>query len=175
MENTATNPANESNTEDFDFKKHFVNASLGALYYLIVYIPFILPFKIWGKAATRISLLWENKSLIYSEQEKSYPLHLFLFYYIINFIFDAIIFLAWPVGLVLATYFYIEAFEFMPFFEGYVMSLFSYYISVLFIRAGKEALTYILNNLVVWLFDVFKNIGLFIKNMWLLNIVIKKK
>jgi len=78
-------------------------------------------------------------------------------------------------SLVLATYFYIEAFEFTPFFEGYVMSLFSFYISVLFIRAGKEALTYILNNLVVWLFDVFKNIGLFIKNMWLLNIVIKKK
>ena len=64
MEDKVTNIANETKTEDFDFKKHFVKASLGALYYLFVYIPFILPYKIWGKAATRISLLWENKSIV---------------------------------------------------------------------------------------------------------------
>jgi hypothetical protein len=175
MENKDINIANEIKTEDFDFKKHFVKASLGALYYLFVYIPFILPYKIWGKAATRISLLWENKSIVYNEKDKGYPLYLFYFNYIINFIFDASIFLAWPVGIIFATYLYIDAFEYMDFFGGYVVSLFTYYFSVLTIRLAKETLFFILNYLIVWLFEVIKNIGLLIKNIWLLNFVIKKK
>ncbi|MEJ6663161.1 MAG: hypothetical protein QNL31_02560 [Flavobacteriaceae bacterium] len=175
MENKDINIANEIKTEDFDFKKHFVKASLGALYYLFVYIPFILPYKIWGKAATRISLLWENKSIVYNEKDKGYPLYLFYFNYIINFIFDALIFLAWPVGIIYATYLYIDSFEYMDFFGGYVVSLFAYYFSVLSIRLAKETLFFILNYLIVWLFEVIKNIGLLIKNIWLLNFVIKKK
>ena len=175
MENNITNIANETKTDDFDFKKHFVNASLGALYYLFVYIPFILPFNIWGKAATRISLLWENKSIVYGENDKEYPLYLFYFNYIINFIFDALIFLAWPIGLVYATYAYIDAFKYMDFFCGYVVSLFTFYFSVLAIRLAKETLFFILNYLVIWLFDVIKNIGLLIKNIWLLNFVTRKK
>lgn len=59
MENQ--NIATDVKTEDFDFKKHFANALTGALFYIFVYIPIILPFKIWGKAATRISLIWEKK------------------------------------------------------------------------------------------------------------------
>ena len=175
MENKDITIANEIKTEDFDFKKHFVKASLGALYYLFVYIPFILPYKIWGKAATRISLLWENKSIVYNEKDKGYPLYLFYFNYIINFIFDALIFLAWPVGLIYATYAYIDAFEYMDFFGGYVVSLFTYYFSVLAIRLAKETLFFVLNYLVIWLFEVIKNIGLLMKNIWLLNFVIKKK
>jgi hypothetical protein len=175
MENKDINIANEIKTEDFNFKKHFVKASLGALYYLFVYIPFILPYKIWGKAATRISLLWENKSIVYNETDKGYPLYLFYFNYIINFIFDALIFLAWPVGLIYATYAYIDAFDYMGFFDGYVVSLFTYYFSVLAIRLAKETLFFVLNYLVIWLFDVIRNIGLLIKNLWLLNFVIKKK
>ena len=175
MENKDINIANEIKTEDIDFKKHFVKASLGALYYLFVYIPFILPYKIWGKAATRISLLWENKSIVYNEKDKGYPLYLFYFNYIINFIFDALIFLAWPVGIIYATYLYIDAFEYMDFFGGYVVTLFTYYFSVLAIRLAKETLFFTLNYLIVWLFEVIKNIGLLIKNIWLLNFVIKKK
>ena len=175
MENKVTNIANEIQTEDFDFKKHFVKASLGALYYLFVYIPFILPFKIWGKSATRISLLWENKSIIYNEKYNGYPLYLFYFNYIINFIFDALIFLAWPVGLIYGTYSYIDAFDYMGFFDGYIVSLFTYYFSVLAIRLAKETLFFVLNSLVIWLLEVIRNIGLLIKNIWLLNFVIKKK
>ena len=165
----------ESKTEDFDFKKHFVKASLGALYYLFVYIPFILPFKIWGKAAARISSLWESKSVAYNEKEKEYPLFSFYLNYIINFIFDALIFLVWPIGLIFATYMYIDGFKFMNFFYDYVLQLFYFYISVLSIRLAKEILFFILNYLITWLLDVIRNIGLLIKNAWLLNFVYKKK
>ncbi|MCF6184745.1 MAG: hypothetical protein L3J56_09015 [Bacteroidales bacterium] len=175
MKNDVNNIANEPKTEDFSFKNHFVKAALGALYYLFIYIPFILPFKIWGKAATRISLLWDNKSITYNEKEKEYPLYLFYFNYIINFIFDALIFLAWPIGLIYATYLYIDGFEYMKFFGGYVKNLFTYYFSVLLIRLAKETLFFILNYLIIWLFEVIRNIGLLIKNLWLLNFVFRKK
>ena len=165
----------ESKTEDFDFKEHFLKAALGALYYLFVYIPFILPFKIWGKAATRISTLWDNKSITYNENDKGYPLFLFCFNYLINFVFDALMFLVWPIGLIYATYAYIDGFENLKFFDGYVLKLFLYYFAVLAISLAKETLFFILNYLITWVFDVIKNIGLLIKNMWLLNFVIKKK
>jgi len=119
--------------------------------------------------------LWDNKSITYNEKEQGYPLYLFYFNYIINFVFDALVFLAWPIGLIYATYSYIDAFDNMAFFGGYVVSLFTHYFSVLAIRLAKETLFFILNYLVIWLFEAIKNIGLLIKNMWLLNIVIKKK
>ena len=165
----------ETKTADFDVKEHLANAALGALYYLIVYIPFILPFHIWGKAATRISLLWEHKSIQYNENKGDYPLYLFYFHYIINFIFDALMFLVWPIGLIVATYNYIDALEYANLYDVYILELFTYYFSVISIRLAKETLFFVLNYLIKWLFSVLKNIGLLIKNMWLLNFVIKKK
>ena len=173
--NESTNIAMESKTEEFDFKEHLVKASLGALYYLFVYIPFILPFNIWGKAATRISLLWDDKSILYNENEEGYPLFAFYFNYIINFIFDAFMFLAWPIGLILATYSYIDGLEYANLYDAYIITLFMYYFSVIGIRLAKETLFFVLNYLIKWLFSVIKNIGLLIKNMWLLNFVIRKK
>ena len=69
MEKINSNLISEVKTEDFDLKKHLKNAFLGSLYYLFIYIPFILPFKVWSKAATRISKLWEEKSLVYNENK----------------------------------------------------------------------------------------------------------
>ena len=39
----------------------------------------------------------------------------------------------------------------------------------------KEAFYFMLNNLIVWFFEVIAEIGRFIKNMWKLNFVIKRK
>lgn len=178
MENKENRIAIEPKSEDFDFKNHFATAGLGALYYLFVYIPVILPFKIWGQAASRISLLWRDKSVLYSEGDKSYPLFTFYYNYLINFVFDALIFLAWPIGFVFSTYTFIDSFSssmFVSLFIGYLISLASNYLSVLLIRLGKETLFFALNNLLTWIIDVVKNIGKLIKNMWLLNFVIKKK
>ena len=174
MENQ--NIAVDPKTEEFDFKKHFVKALLAGLYYLILYIPFFLPFKIWGKAATRISSHWENKSLGYSEDKSNDPVFYFYFLFTVNFLLDAIIFLIWPLGFLFQTYTYFIKYELeMPFFEGYVLVLFGIYLSVISIKAGKEAIYFVLNVLLKWALEVVSNIGKLIKNLWLLNFVYKKK
>ena len=172
MEEINSNLVSEVKTEDFDFKKHLKNAFLGSLYYLFIYIPFILPFKVWSKAATRISKLWEEKSLMYNENKSSYPMFLFYFNYIINFLFDATMFLLWPIGFIYATYSLIDGA--MPFW-GYILVLFWIYIFILIIKLQKEILFFIVNNLLSWLFDVLRNIGKLIKNAWLLNFVHRNK
>ena len=104
MENQEKQFAVELKTGEFDFKEHALKAILGALYYLFIYIPFILPFKIWGKAATRVSSLWDTKSLAYNENNSNYPIYLFYFEYMINFIFDAVTVLMWPIGFIYFSY-----------------------------------------------------------------------
>jgi len=175
MEKINSNLISEVKTEDFDLNKHLKNAFLGSLYYLFIYIPFILPFKVWSKAATRISKLWEEKSLIYNENKSSYPMFMFYFNYIINFVFDAAMFLLWPLGFIYATYSYIDHFDYTPFIEGYILVLLSIYSFVLIIKLLKEILFFIVNNLLSWLFDVLRNIGKLIKNAWLLNFVHRNK
>jgi hypothetical protein len=168
-----TTIAQEQKTENFNFSQHFVKALIGALYYLILYIPFILPYNIWGKAATRLSHVWESKTLAYNEDYGNYPLHSFYLKYVVNFIFDALIFLIWPIGLVLTIKARIDN-ESMDFVDILIM-LFTYYVFVIGIRVVKEVVYFVLNTLVAWFLDVIKNIGQLIKNMWLLNIVIKRK
>jgi len=174
MENE--NSIRDPKTDDFNFGKHALNALIGALYYLIVYIPFILPFQIWGKAATRLSEIWESKTIVYGEGDKVYPLHSFYFTYVINFLLDAIIFLIWLLGFIYINYtFFIDGKAKAPFVENYLVPLFMIYVSVIGLKAGKEIIHFILNNLVVWMLDVIVAIGRLIKNMWALNIVIKRK
>jgi hypothetical protein len=91
----------------------------------------------------------------------------------VNFIFDAAMFLVWPVGLVMTIKARIDN-EGMEIMDVLIM-LFTFYIYVVGIRVMKEVLFFILNTLVSWFFDVIKNIGQLIKNVWLLNIVIKRK
>ena len=162
-------------TGDFDFNKHGLNALFAALYYVVVYIPFILPYHIWGKAATRLSLIWENRSLQYNERDKTYPLFAFYFIYLVNFLIDAIIFLSWPIGFLLTAKAYMIDAEFDGFVEIFVIPLFVIYVSVISWKLMKEAFYFALNNLIVWFFEVIAEIGRFIKHMWRLNFVIKRK
>lgn len=175
MENQETEFVTEEKTPEFYFKKHVVKALLGALYYLIVYIPFILPFKVWGKAATRVSALWESKSISYNENSAKYPIYSFYFNYFINFIFDAVMVLIWPLGFIFVTFFFFKDFEQTPFFDYYIITLLKIYLSVIGIRLMKETYFFIINNLGSWLLNTIINIGKLVKNMWLLNFVYKKK
>ena len=175
MQNSNSNIVSEVKTEDFNSKKHLLNATLGSLYYLLLYIPFILPFKIWSKAATRVSLMWEEKKLMYNENNNKYPLFLFYFNYIVNFLFDAAIFLAWPLGFIFATYSFIDFSNNSAYIGWYLSVLLYVYVSVLIIKLQKEILFFIINNLLTWLFDVIRNIGKLIKNGWLLNFVHRNK
>jgi hypothetical protein len=171
MENSII--AQEHKTENFSFAQHFVKALIGALYYLLLYIPFILPYMVWGKAATRLSSLWETKSLSYNEDTASYPMHTFYLRYVVDFIFDATMFLLWLVGLIMTIKSRIDN-ESMEILDMITM-LYTFYIGVVGVRVGKEIVFFVLNTLVHWFLSVIGNIGMLIKNMWLLNIVIKRK
>ena len=165
----------EPKTADFSFNEHLGKALLAALYYIFVYIPFILPFKIWGKAASRISAVWDSKSIAYDENKAKYPLYLFYFNYIINFMFDAYILLAWPLGLIYIIIMTIISIPHVYVVQGIIIPLIAVYVSVVLIRFAKETLFFIINNLISWLFEVIINIGKFIKNLWLLNFVFRRK
>jgi hypothetical protein len=175
MENQDREIAEEVKTEDFSFKKHALKAILGSLYYIFIYIPFILPIKIWGKASARISLVWDSKSISYNENNSKYPIYLFYFNYLINFVFDAFSVLIWPIGFIYCVYSYIDNIKYADFVQDFIMVLVPIYLSVIVIRFAKETLFFMINNLVSWVLEVISNIGKLIKNLWLLNIVVKRK
>lgn len=163
----------DAQTEDFSFGTHAVKALMAAAYYLLLYIPFILPYKIWGKAATRLALFWDSKSIAYSENDKVYPLHSFIVMYYIYFLFDAVIFLAWALGFLFAVFSMTQEVS-----AGLVVLTMAYS-SVIGIKLAKEVFYFILNHILValwkWVLNVISAIGRFWINVWGLNFVYRKK
>ena len=171
----------DAQTEDFSFGSHALKALMAAGYYLLLYIPFILPYIIWGKAATRLSLFWDSKSIAYKENDKTSPLHSFIVMYCIYFLFDAVIFLSWILGFLFLTYTFIDASNFSSDdIMGYFVALFALYaLAPILIKAAKEAFYFILNHILVtlwkWTLNVVSAIGRFCIHAWGLNFVYRKK
>ena len=163
----------DAQTEDFSFGSHALKALMAAGYYLLLYIPFILPYYIWGKAATRLALFWDSKSIAYNENDKIYPLHTFIVMYYIYFVFDAVIFLSWILGLLFAL------FSMTQEVSAGLMVLIGAYASVIGIKAAKEVFYFILNHILValwkWILNVVSAIGRFWIHVWGLNFVYRKK
>ena len=163
----------DAQTEDFSFGSHALKALMAAGYYLLLYIPFILPYIIWGKAATRLALFWDSKSIAYNENDKIYPLHTFIVMYYIYFVFDAVIFLSWILGLLFAL------FSMTQEVSAGLMVLIGAYVSVIGIKASKEVFYFILNHILValwkWILNVVSAIGRFWIHVWGLNFVYRKK
>lgn len=163
----------DAQTEDFSFGSHALKALMAAGYYLLLYIPFILPYIIWGKAATRLALFWDSKSIAYNENDKIYPFHTFIVMYYIYFVFDAVIFLSWIVGLLFAL------FSMTQEVSAGLMVLIGAYVSVIGIKASKEVFYFILNHILValwkWMLNVISAIGRFWIHVWGLNFVYRKK
>jgi len=163
----------DQQTENFDFGSHALKALMAAGYYLLLYIPFILPYYIWGKAATRLALVWDSKSIAYNENDKIYPLHTFIVMYYIYFVFDAVIFLSWILGLLFAL------FSMTQEVSAGLMVLIGAYASVIGIKAAKEVFYFILNHILValwkWILNVVSAIGRFWIHVWGLNFVYRKK
>lgn len=163
----------DAQTEDFSFGTHALKALMAAAYYLLIYIPFILPYKIWGKAATRLALFWDSKSIAYSEKDKAYPLHSFIVNYYIYFLFDAVIFLAWVLGFLVAIFFMTQE------VAAGLVALIVAYLSVVGIKVAKEVFYFMLNHILVslwkWILNVISAFGRFCINAWGLNFVYRKK
>ena len=170
--------------DQFNSQQHLRSAVFSSLYYLLVYIPLILPLQIWKQAAVGLAGIWESKSLEYHSVEKYGLAKFFYEKMILKFIFDAFIFLAWPYllyELIVEQEFFSglgSIFEYAGFMTGMkplIGSLLGVYASVIVIRLSKEAFLWIIDNLLTWAISVIRAIGGFFVNAWKLNLVIRRK
>ena len=103
-----------------------------------------------------------------------------LYNYLVTFVFDSAILLAWALGLYQALFEIkgYEVFNYMDFFPAMktmLIGLLTIYTSVIFLKLAKESLNFILENLITWILDVIRSIGQMLVNIWKLNIVIRRK
>ena len=174
----------EQSDQEFNKDKHLKPAIQAAVYYLFIYIPILLPLSIWKQAAVSLTSLWQTRSISFNSNSGNYPLWKLLYHYLLTFVFDAAILLAWP--LVLYQFIFeldgFDAigvmFEYMPFFEAVktlATTLIGMYACVIFIRLAKETLKFVVENLVSWMLDVIHGIGQMLVNVWKFNVVIRNK
>ena len=169
--------------ESFNPQTHLRSAVVSSLYYLVVYIPIILPLNIWKQAAVSVAGVWESKALQYRGTDK-YGLAKFLYEkMILTFIFDALIFLAWPF-LLYQAFFEYSALDMLGYafdagfgqgMKALVYGLLGIYTSVISIRLIKEAFFWAVDNLLSWVISVIRAIGGFFVNAWKLNLVVRRK
>lgn len=84
------------------FSEHFTNALLSFFWNFFVYFLFILPFDLWQKAVIRLSEQKEKGSLEIKKINSSWPFLSFLKSFLIEFIFDGLIFFSYIIGIVMA-------------------------------------------------------------------------
>jgi hypothetical protein len=170
----------ENNNDSFNREEHLVPSLKAAVYYLLVYIPLLLPLAIWKNAAVSLAKLWRTRSVSFENPTGKYPLWSMLYNYLVTFVFDSAILLAWALGLYQALFEIkgYEVFNYMDFFPAMktmLIGLLTIYTSVIFLKLAKESLNFILENLITWILDVIRSIGQMLVNIWKLNIVIRRK
>ena len=169
--------------DNFNTQTHLRSAITSSLYYLLVYIPLILPLHIWKQAAVSLAAIWDSKALQYQSSDKYGLARFFYEKMILTFIFDALIFLAWPY-LLYKVVIEMSGFDILgyAFDAGFgqgmktlVYGLLGIYGSVIAIRLSKEAFFWAVDNLLSWVISVIRAIGGFCVNAWKLNLVIRRK
>jgi hypothetical protein len=174
---------NQTNSQ-FNHDEHLVPSIKAAFYYLLVYIPILLPLSIWKDSSVSLTNLWQTRSVSFDSSSGKYPLWSLLYKYLVTFVFDAAILLAWPYALYQAIFEFKlftmlkNAFEysgFMDTVELLLYTLLAIYTSVVFLRLAKETLNFVIENLVTWILDILRSIGQMMINIWKLNIVIRRK
>jgi len=170
----------EQNNNSFKREEHLVPSLKAAVYYLLIYIPLLLPLSIWKTAAVSLAKLWQTRSVSFESPSGKYPLWSMLYNYLITFVFDSAILLAWVFGLYQALFEFkgYEVFKYMDFFPAMkttLLGLLTIYTSVILLKLAKETLNFILDNLITWILDVIRSIGQMMVNIWKLNFVIRRK
>lgn len=170
----------EQSNNSFNREEHLVPSFKAAVYYLLVYIPILLPLSIWKTAAVALAKLWQTRSVSFENPTGKYPLWSMLYKYLVTVVFDSAILLAWLIGLY-ASIFEVKAYEifkymdFFPAMKTTLKGLLMIYTSVIMIKLAKETLNFILENLITWILDVIRSIGQMMVNIWKLNFVIRRK
>jgi len=176
----------EQHNNYFNSDKHLKPAIKAAVYYLFVYIPILLPLSIWKEAAVSLTGLWQTRSISFNSRSGKYPLWSLLYSYVVNFVFDAAILLAWPFLLyqfifeangfsMIGDLFSSEYISFVEAMKIIISGGLAMYGSVIAIRLAKETLKFVLENLVAWMLNVLHSIGQMLVNVWKFNIVIRRK
>jgi len=159
----------EQSNNSFNREEHLVPSFKAAVYYLLVYIPILLPLSIW-----------QTRSVSFENPTGKYPLWSMLYKYLVTVVFDSAILLAWLIGLYVSIFEFkaYEIFKYMDFFPAMkttLKGLLMIYTSVIMIKLAKETLNFILENLITWILDVIRSIGQMMVNIWKLNFVIRRK
>lgn len=115
-----------NNMEDQDLKNATVNALVHALY-SIVYLLFIVPFDLWRKATFRLAEQYQNGSFKIINIGGLWPFLSFIKMVLLEFLFDAITFLAYIIIPIIAIFAWIDSGEFSVFISicisGYYMPI----------------------------------------------------
>ena len=164
----------------FNRDEHIMPSVKAAFYYLFIYIPILLPLSIWKDAAVSLTNLWQTRSVSFDSSSGKYPLWSLLYKYLVTFVFDAAILLAWPFALYQAIFEFhlftmLGHFDFVDAVELLIKALLAIYTSVIVLRLAKETLNFVIENLITWILDIFRSIGQMMVNIWKLNIVIRRK
>ena len=158
---------NQTNSQ-FNHDEHLVPSIKAAFYYLLVYIPILLPLSIWKDSSVSLTNLWQTRSVSFDSGSGKFPLWDLLYKYIITFVFDAAILLAWPYMLYQAIFevklfndlgSMFKALGFLEATKNLAMAFLFMYTVVIFIRLAKEALNFVLGVVVTWVFDVISSLS----------------
>lgn len=109
-------------------KENILPAFLHVLYNLFVYYLFVLPFHLWVNAVNRLAEQQKSGSLKLTSSTSQWPFLSFLKVFLLEFQFDAIIFLCYVIGPLFAIFMLIQGAGFTGFLGALVMA---YYYPVL--------------------------------------------
>lgn len=112
--------------------KHIGNAFVAWLVVAIAYV-FIIPWKIWSRMTVALSDLREEGGIVKNLQKSKE----FIILNWLKFYFDAVIFIIWPLGILVDIILLITGNNSFPMFIGYLVGL--YFAPIIF-QLAKEGL-----------------------------------
>lgn len=115
------------------FKDHLVNSLIHFLYNFFVYFLFILPFDLWKKATIRLSNQREKGALNISKISSLWPFLAFLKAFLLEFLFDGLIFIGYFIGAIFSIFTLIQTG-----FMGFASILVGTYYSPIFLSLLRD-------------------------------------
>ncbi len=106
----------------------------------ILYFVFVWPFTVWLKAVGNVADCTDNRSLDLSKIHSRYPLLTFFKRFFMEFLFDAIVVLIYPVGVIVAFYYFFitVGYSFEYAIKGWFGALVSAYYAAVYVSVIRD-------------------------------------
>jgi hypothetical protein len=141
------------------FPKNFVDSLVQALLHVLITIAkvFVLPLNLWTKSTVKLVEQKENGTVDMLNINSPWPYFTWCKRWIIDFLFDALSFLSYPVGVLVSVFAFVYSCTQTGFgasLAGLIISLVSVYFVPLFIIAIHDVIVFVLlpiNKFIDWL------------------------